>query len=128
MNILFVAIGGACGAVLRYLSVGLAARWLGVGFPYGTLFVNVAGSLLMGLLAAWLLPKGTTQTGLLLMTGMMGGFTTFSAFSLDVIVLVERARWEAALLYIGASVLLAVLALTIGLMLGRALGFEQIGS
>ncbi len=122
VTIVIIALGGALGAVLRYLSVTAALRILGPGFPFGTLFVNVAGSLLMGLAAAFLLERsGVDRVYLFLMTGVLGGFTTFSAFSLDALYLIERGRVSFAILYIGGSVGLSILALIIGLWAGRTL-------
>lgn len=119
-----VACGGAVGAALRYLSVAAVTRWAGPGFPLGTLMVNVAGSLLMGALAVLLLERGGggwARWAPLLLTGVLGGFTTFSAFSLDALYLLERGRFAAAAGYVGGSVLLSILGLWLGLALGRAL-------
>lgn len=117
-----IAIGGALGAVLRYLSVTAALRLLGPGFPYGTLFVNVAGSLIMGFAATALLERvGNDRMYLFLMTGVLGGFTTFSAFSLEALYLIERGRVAASVVYIGGSVGLSIFALMIGLWAGRAM-------
>ena len=119
-----VFIGGGLGAAARHVVNLGAARAFGVAFPWGTLGVNVAGSLAMGLLAAWLAARfqGADQTlRLFLATGVLGGFTTFSAFSLDVVVLWERGAQGAALAYAAASVVLSVAALVLGLALGRAL-------
>ena len=122
VTLITIALGGALGAVLRYLSVHAALRLLGPGFPWGTLFVNVAGSLIMGVAAALILEKtGAGRLYLFLMTGVLGGFTTFSAFSLDALYLIERGKLAASAAYIGGSVLLSVLALIIGLWAGRAL-------
>lgn len=118
-----VFVGGGIGAALRHLVNLGAARLFGVGFPWGTLAVNIAGSLAMGLLAAWL---ATRYAGpdhhlrLFLATGILGGFTTFSAFSLDAVVLWERGAHAVAAGYVGASVVLSVGALVAGLALGRA--------
>lgn len=121
-TLITVALGGALGAMLRYISVQAALRLFGPGFPWGTLFVNVAGSLIMGVAAALLLEKaGAGRLSLFLMTGVLGGFTTFSAFSLDAIYLIERGKLAASAAYIGGSVALSVLALIIGLWAGRAL-------
>ena len=117
-----VAAGGAIGAVLRHLGV----RWLShavPGFPWGTLVVNVVGSLVMGLLAVALMERFPGSWGRFapfLMTGVLGGFTTFSAFSLDALLLIERGRMLAASGYVAGSVGLSVLALWAGLALGRA--------
>ncbi len=104
-----VAFGGALGAALRYLATLL---WPA---PWGVLAVNVAGSLAIGLLAGRLSPALAP----LLITGVLGGFTTFSAFSLDALRLVEGGRLGAAALYVGGSVGLSILACALGLWLGR---------
>jgi len=117
--ILNVALGGAVGAVLRYLSTLGATRLFGAGFPWGTLFVNVLGGFLMGLLAVWFIEKGGRASPLL-MTGILGGFTTFSAFSLDAIRLLENGRPLVAGGYILGSVALALIACGAGLWLGRS--------
>lgn len=122
--ILFVALGGALGSVARYGVNVAAARAFGLGFPWGTLAVNVVGGLVMGLLAAVLALKGeaSPETKLFLMTGVLGGFTTFSAFSLDAVALYERGEVGLAAAYVAASVALSIGALVAGLALGRALG------
>ena len=120
--ILQVALGGAFGASLRYLSGGAAMRLLGAGFPYGTMFVNIIGSFVMGLAAFYLLERmdgSYARFAPFLMTGVLGGFTTFSAFSLDALYLIERGRMAAALFYMGGSVALAILALFVGMALAR---------
>jgi CrcB protein len=119
---LIVFVGGGIGAALRH-GVNIASlRLLGPGFPWGTLTVNVVGSLVMGLLAAWFAFKGasTEPWRLFLATGILGGFTTFSAFSLDVAVMIERQAFANAGLYVGVSVLGSVGALFLGLWLTRA--------
>ena len=122
VTLITIALGGALGAVLRYLSVSAALRLLGPGFPFGTLFVNVIGSLLMGIAAAVILERGgADRVYLFLMTGVLGGFTTFSAFSLDALYLIEKGRVAAAATYIGGSVGLSILALILGLWAGRAM-------
>jgi len=122
-SLLLTALGGALGAVLRLLSTVGAARLFGTGLPYGTLFVNVAGGLAMGVAAGLLLERAGDPAGRLapfLITGALGGFTTFSAFSLDVLTLLERGRHVAAVAYAGGSVLLSILALWAGLSAVRA--------
>lgn len=114
MNILFVALGGAIGAALRYV-VGLV-----VAFPVGTLVVNLLGSFAIGLVFAGLADKATDRTLLFLMTGVLGGFTTFSAFSLDTLRLMEDGRLGVAGGYVVASVVGCLLACWAGLLLGRA--------
>jgi CrcB protein len=120
---LLVFLGAGLGGVLRH-GVNLAAvRALGPGFPWSTLAVNVVGSFLMGALAGWLslrVGEGWTQAArLFLATGILGGFTTFSAFSLDAVLLFERGEGGLAALYIVASVVLSVGALLLGLALVR---------
>lgn len=120
---LLVALGGALGSVARYgVNVG-TARAFGPGFPWGTLTVNVVGGFVMGLIAALLaLRGGSNEARVFLMTGVLGGFTTFSAFSLDAVALWERGATGLAAAYVAASVFLSIAALVAGLALGRALG------
>ncbi len=119
-GILYVALGGALGASGRH-AVGLwASRSFGEAFPYGTLIVNVLGSLAMGLLIGWLVTKqGGDNLKLFLATGFLGGFTTFSAFSLDAINLLERKSYAPFMIYVAGSVVIAIAALWIGLVLAR---------
>lgn len=112
-----VALGGAIGAVLRYASVLLAARVFGAGFPAGTLIVNVLGSFVMGIVAVVVLSRPGLAP--FVMAGVLGGFTTFSAFSLDTLRLIEAGRHLSALFYVGGSVGLSLFALFIGLIIGR---------
>lgn len=116
-----VALGGALGASARYLTGVAAVRVLGHGFPWGTLIVNVVGSFLMGLLVVVLARKGGNEFAPFLMTGILGGFTTFSAFSLDAATLFERGQTGAAAGYVLASVALSLAGLAAGLLLARAL-------
>lgn len=115
-----VALGGAIGATGRYLTTIGMARLMGAGFPYGTLVVNVVGSFAIGLLFVWLIERDAVRLAPLLMTGVLGGFTTFSAFSLDVLMLIERGDVTAAALYGAASVGLSLLAVAAGLALARS--------
>jgi CrcB protein len=121
MNLLIVMLGGAFGAGARHLAGRAALTAFGPGYPWGTLLVNLGGGLLMGLLAGVLarIGEGGEQWRLLLGVGVLGGFTTFSAFSLDVMVMLERGDWGAALGYILASVIGSVAALALGLSLTR---------
>lgn len=122
LTLLQIALGGAIGALLRFGVYAAAGRWLGLGFPYGTLSVNVLGSLAMGILAVVLLERPEApRLAPLLMTGLLGGFTTFSAFSLDAILLIERGEAMRAGAYVAGSVGLSMLGLWAGLALGRAL-------
>lgn len=119
-----VALGGALGASCRHLVNAGALRLFGPSFPVGTLAVNVVGGLLMGLLAGFLAFKysgGGQGIRLFLGTGILGGFTTFSAFSLDAVLLWERGQAAGALAYVLASVVLSIAALLAGLSLAKAL-------
>ncbi len=122
-HLLLVATGGAIGASLRYLTGIAALLWFGANFPWGTLMVNVIGSFAMGVLAEFIIRKlgASNELRLLLMTGLLGGYTTFSAFSLDAILLIERGAYSAAAGYILANVVGSILALLLGLMLARSL-------
>ncbi len=120
---LMAAAGGAFGAGARYL-VGVGAlRLIGSGFPWGTLIVNIAGSFLMGVLieGAALKWSMSNEMRTFIATGILGGFTTFSAFSLDFAILMERKANAAAMIYLGASVGLSILALFAGLSVMRAI-------
>lgn len=117
MQLLLVAAGGAAGSLARYGVGVLAARWLGLEFPWGTLVVNVLGGFAMGVLAARVGPENA-DLRLALGVGLLGGFTTFSAFSLDVVRLMQHQPALAAL-YVSLSVLLSVGACWAGLFLGR---------
>ena len=114
-----VAVGGAIGSCLRYSVVLLAQRWTAPGFPVGVLGVNIVGSFLMGLVVVILAQRGTGQMSPLVMTGLLGGFTTFSAFSLEAFTLWERGQAMAALGYVGLSVGLSIGALILGVWLAR---------
>ncbi len=119
-TLLQVALGGAIGAAARYATGVGVARLFGVtGFPLGVLAVNVAGSFLMGVLLVWLGRKGLSHLNPFLMTGLLGGFTTFSAFSLEAYVLWERGAVGQAALYVGLSVGLSIAALVAGIWLMR---------
>ena len=114
-----VALGGAIGASARYLTGQALLRVTG-GFPWGTLTVNILGSLLMGL-AFVILSQSGPKWMPLLMTGVLGGFTTFSAFSLDAFQLYERGQSGAALSYVVASVVFSIAALIAGIAIARSL-------
>jgi CrcB protein len=125
---LHVALGGAIGSVLRYQAGRWTAWWLGpqaVGaFPWATLGVNALGSVLMGVLAGWLARhgQGGDQLRLLLGVGLLGGFTTFSAFSLELVLLMQRGQFALAVLYLLLSVGLGVSGLVFGLAVMRLAG------
>ncbi|WP_136636929.1 fluoride efflux transporter CrcB [Pseudooceanicola onchidii] len=120
-NLIYVALGGAVGASGRYL-VGLGAlRLMGPGFPFGTMAVNVIGSFAMGVLVVVLGHLSANRFAPLLMTGLLGGFTTFSAFSLDAVTLWERGATGQAVTYVALSVALSLAALVAGLLIARAM-------
>ena len=116
-----VALGGAIGASFRYLVNVASLRAFGAGFPYATLTVNVLGSFVMGVLVAVLAEKGGMRFAPFVLTGILGGFTTFSAFSLDAFTLWERGQSWLSLGYVGASVILSLAALVAGLQLARSM-------
>jgi CrcB protein len=121
-KLLLVAAGGAVGSVARYL-VGVGAmRVMGPGWPYGTFTVNVVGGFLMGCLASWLAHRGSAsseQWRVLLGVGALGGFTTFSSFSLETALMIQKRAYGQAFSYSAASVLLSVAALFAGLLVAR---------
>ncbi len=122
MGYLIVFLGGGVGAALRHGVNIAASRLLGTGFPYGTLTVNVVGSLVMGLFVAWFAFEGSPSQHwrLFLTTGMLGGFTTFSTFSLDTALLYERGEVGIAALYVVVSVVAGLTGLFGGLALVRS--------
>lgn len=121
--LLFVMAGGALGAGARYLLASQVGRWLGSGFPWGTLAVNVLGAFVMGLLvglfARFWSPSESWRA--FMTVGLLGGFTTFSAFSLETVLLLERGQAGLAIFYAVASVLLCVGVLLLALWLTRSL-------
>lgn len=118
----WVGLGGAIGAMLRY-GAGLAAlRLWGANFPWGTLAVNISGSLLIGLITGYLLSLGNElqeTVRLFVIVGILGGFTTFSAFALDSIILLQKGEYLPAIAYIGGSVLFSIFATALGLMVTK---------
>jgi fluoride exporter len=121
MNYLLVFIGGGLGSSLRHTVNVVTPRLLGTGFPYHTFIINISGSIVMGLIAGYFAIEGEASQPwrLFLMTGILGGYTTFSAFSLDAVVLYERGAIGLALLYVLGSVVLSILGLFAGLALVR---------
>lgn len=122
-RLLLVALGGAIGASARY-GVGMAALRLmpNAAWPWGTFAANLIGGLLMGLLTGWLALRGGAEQEtirLFAAVGVLGGFTTFSAFSLETMLMIERRQWALAGGYVLASVVLAIAALFFGLMIAR---------
>lgn len=120
-QLLTVALGGALGSVGRYLFVVHATRLMGMDFPWGTLGVNVLGSFLMGLLigAGTLVLEMSQEVRLFLAVGFLGGFTTFSSFSLDAMTLFQRGAWLAGSAYVCGSVLAGLAAFGIGMAVWR---------
>ena len=118
-TLLFVALGGALGSALRYLVNITLPRLMGHGFPYATMTVNVVGSFLMGVLVVVLAMKGGTRFAPFLMTGVLGGFTTFSAFSLDAATLWKAGEVTTAAGYVIGSVVLGLAALFAGMAFAR---------
>jgi CrcB protein len=116
-GLLAVAVGGAAGSVARYLTIVWCGRLCGTGFPWGVLAVNVVGSFIMGIVIGVLARVGPVSdaTRLLLTTGFLGGFTTFSSFSLDAVLLAERGDWAGFGFYVVGSVCLSVLGLILGM-------------
>jgi CrcB protein len=123
MNYLLVFVGGGLGSTLRHIVNVVSARALGTAFPYHTFIINITGSTVMGLIAGYLAFKGEASQPwrLFLMTGILGGYTTFSAFSLDAVMLYERGENGLALLYVLGSVVLSIVGLVAGLALVRHL-------
>jgi CrcB protein len=119
--VLLAAAGGALGSAARYLVNIGAGRLLGMGFPWGTLFVNIVGCLIMGALIGLGAHRFAISNAarVFMMTGILGGFTTFSAFSADFALLVERKSYTLATLYLTGSVALSLLAVFAGLYLIR---------
>jgi len=118
-----VFFGGGLGATLRHLVNVICARGIGATFPWGTFIINVSGSTVMGLIAGYLAFKGEASQPwrLFVMTGILGGYTTFSAFSLDAALLYERGELGPAALYVVGSVALSIMGLFAGLALVRQL-------
>ncbi len=121
MNVVLVAAGGAIGSVLRHFCNLAALRLFGPNFPWGTLSVNILGSFAMGVFIELLARRfgGSNELRLFVATGILGGFTTFSAFSLDFTLLAERGAIGHALGYALASIIVSILALFLGLSLVR---------
>ena len=119
----FVMLGGAFGSAARFLTGKLTLAWFGPDYPWGTLAVNLIGGFLMGVLAGTLakIGQGGEQWRLLIGVGLLGGYTTFSAFTLDLMNMVERGDYGMGLGYILASVLGSALALFAGLSILRAM-------
>ena len=123
-KLLLVVLGGGAGAAARYVVGSHAWRLLGTAWPFGTFICNVLGGLAMGLLVGFLAHRGGAdqeRLRLLFGVGVLGGFTTFSAFSLETALMIEKSRDGQAFTYVSASVLLSVAALFAGLIVARRL-------
>jgi CrcB protein len=121
-GLLLVCVGGAVGSGARYLVALGAVRWIGGDMPYGTLLVNLAGSFLIGLVQALAAGRVLSEDGrLLLATGVMGGLTTYSAFSYETVRLAQAGAWRAALLNVGLTTSLCLALCVAGIATGRAL-------
>ena len=119
-TLFFVALGGAIGASLRYLwGVGIMRAFGILDFPVAVLTVNILGSFIMGLFIVAAAQKGLTHLNPFIATGILGGFTTFSSFSLETVTLIERGQIASAGVYVALSVGLSVLGLMLGLMVAR---------
>ena len=119
LTVLQVAFGGALGASARYLAGVAVLRVAGPGFPLAIMGVNILGSFLMGVFVVWAAQRGLTHWAPFVMTGILGGFTTFSAFSLEAVTLWERGATGQAAAYVALSVVLSIGGLVLGLWLAR---------
>ncbi|MGC4192062.1 MAG: fluoride efflux transporter CrcB [Thermomicrobiales bacterium] len=122
MDALWIAAGAVVGANLRYYVGQWVAAWLGVGFPYGTLLVNLSGSFLIGVIATIFTERLLVDSHwrLLLVVGLIGGYTTFSSYALETISLIQSDRWLTALTYVLGSTLLSLGACALGIVAVRA--------
>jgi fluoride exporter len=120
-QLFLVVLGGGLGAGLRHLTNSVAVRLVGSAMPYGTLFINVVGSFAIGFCVDVIARRfgGSPELRLFIATGILGGFTTFSTFSLDFVHLFERGAMIGAVLYVVASVVLSILAVFAGLWVAR---------
>jgi CrcB protein len=124
MRLLLVCLGGALGTAARYLFGGWAQRTWGAGFPYGTLMINAVGSFLLVIIMYFSLERGllSADARVVLGTGVMGGFTTYSTFNYETFRLMQQGSFAVAGLYLGATVIGCLLAGALGLLLARAIG------
>ncbi len=123
MRLLLLAVaGGALGSGARFLVNAGAAKWLGMAFPWATMIVNISGSFAMGLLVEYVMLRhnGSPELRTFLATGILGGFTTFSAFSLDAATLSDRGDFALAALYVIVSVAVSIAALYAGIAIARS--------
>jgi CrcB protein len=122
-RLLLISLGGAIGTALRYLTSIVAARWFGIEFPYGTLIVNLAGAFVIGLVqqVGTQTPVIPDNTRLFLTTGMMGGLTTYSAFSYETVHLIELGAWHSAWINVVVTTIACLLLCFLGIAVGRML-------
>lgn len=120
-SLVAIALGGAIGALARHFVSGAVTRLVGAGFPFGTFTVNILGSMAMGFLIVAFAHKLDVTPGLrsFLAVGFLGSFTTFSTYSMETVLLIERGDWQGAVLYAGGSLVVGVLALFAGMWFGR---------
>ena len=120
---IWIAFGGAIGAVLRYGTMSLMGAWLGIGFPYGTMAVNILGGFGLGVFIELSALVWSPSAGMrsMIVIGLLGAFTTFSTFSLDAINLYTHGRWAMAAIYIVGSVIFSILAVWAGLIATRVI-------
>lgn len=123
-NFFLIGSGAFVGANLRYWVTNAFSAWLGLAFPYGTLFINVSGSFLLGFVLTFVGSRlvGDPNLRLLIGTGFLGGYTTFSTFSYDTVVLLERGDVVPAATYAGVSLIGSIVAAYVGIVLARLLG------
>lgn len=116
-----IAIGGSLGALFRYLALTLFGQWFGSEFPFGTLFVNIIGSFFLGVVYTYFQIKIPIDASLqvALQVGLLGAFTTFSTFSLDALLLIQRGDLLKAVAYISLSVIICIFAVYIGMLVAR---------
>jgi len=121
LQLIIIGLGGAIGAIMRYLMSNAVYAWLGRGFPWGTLSVNFLGSLLMGIFYVFFLEKMSLSVEMksFLMIGFLGAFTTFSTFSLETVTLLQDADWLKAGMNILVSVIACVAATILGMVIAR---------
>ncbi len=131
MTYLWIAFGGAIGSMARYLSSNMVAGWLGGHFPWGTLFINILGSFIIGFFGALTGPGGrifvSNDVRLFVMVGICGGYTTFSSFSLQTLDLMRDGAYLRAGLNVGGSVVLCLAAVFIGYILAAAINASKAG-
>lgn len=123
MQVLSVAVGGALGAVSRYFLGNFISRIIGSALPYGTFVINIVGCFFMGLIMTMIIERGMLSVAwrLFLCVGFLGGFTTFSSFGYETLVLLQEERFASAMLYVGGSVFCGLAAATVGVTLARLL-------